>query len=51
MEGAGAWDILPCVIIKGICDYSDSHKDKWWQEYAAITAAACTKTFLEGWRQ
>ncbi|KAH7464141.1 hypothetical protein FOMA001_g17904 [Fusarium oxysporum f. sp. matthiolae] len=51
MEGAGAWDTLPCVIIKGICDYSDSHKDKRWQEYAAITAAACTKAFLEGWRQ
>ncbi|KAF4437679.1 putative pfs domain-containing protein [Fusarium austroafricanum] len=51
MGGAGAWDILPCVIIKSICDYSDSHKDKRWQRYAALTAAACTKAFLEGWRQ
>ncbi|KAF5667836.1 pfs domain-containing protein [Fusarium denticulatum] len=51
MEGAGAWDTLPCVIIKGICDYSDSHKDKRWQAYAASTAAACAKAFLEGWRQ
>jgi nucleoside phosphorylase len=51
MEGAGAWDTLPCVIIKGICDYSDSHKDKRWQNYAASTAAACAKAFLEGWRQ
>lgn len=51
MEGAGAWEILPCVIIKGICDYSDSHKDKRWQAYAASTAAACTRAFLEGWRQ
>ncbi|QGI78459.1 hypothetical protein CEK25_005188 [Fusarium fujikuroi] len=51
MEGGGAWDILPCVIIKGICDYSDSHKDKRWQAYAASTAAACTRAFLEGWRQ
>ncbi|KAF5570829.1 pfs domain-containing protein [Fusarium phyllophilum] len=51
MEGAGAWDTLPCVIIKGICDYSDSHKDKRWQLYAASTAASCAKAFLEGWRQ
>ncbi|KAF5711428.1 pfs domain-containing protein [Fusarium globosum] len=51
MEGAGAWDILPCVIIKGISDYSDSHKDKRWQTYAASTAAAYAKAFLEGWRQ
>ncbi|KAJ4111385.1 hypothetical protein NW765_016510 [Fusarium oxysporum] len=51
MEGAGAWDTLPCVVIKGICDYSDSHKNKRWQVYAASTAAACAKAFLEGWRQ
>ncbi|KAF5618858.1 pfs domain protein [Fusarium tjaetaba] len=51
MEGAGAWDTLPCVIIKGICDYSDSHKDKRWQLYAASTAAAYAKAFLEDWRQ
>ncbi|KAF5642056.1 pfs domain protein [Fusarium sp. NRRL 52700] len=51
MEGAGAWDTLPCVIIKGIGDYSDSHKDKRWQNYAASTAAAYAKAFLEGWRQ
>lgn len=24
MEGAGLWDSLPCVIIKGVCDYADS---------------------------
>ncbi|KAF5979377.1 putative pfs domain-containing protein [Fusarium bulbicola] len=51
MEGAGAWDTLPCVIIKGICDYSDSHKDKRWQAYAASTAAAYAKAFMEGWRK
>ncbi|KAF5580457.1 pfs domain-containing protein [Fusarium pseudocircinatum] len=51
MEGAGAWETLPCVIVKGICDYSDSHKDKRWQVYAASTAAAYAKAFLEGWRR
>ncbi|KAL3467203.1 hypothetical protein BJX64DRAFT_283926 [Aspergillus heterothallicus] len=49
MEAAGLWDILPCVIIKGVCDYADSHKNKKWQGYAAGTAACCTKSFLEYW--
>jgi nucleoside phosphorylase len=49
MEGAGVWDSFPCVIIKGACDYADSHKMKEWQRYAAATAAACMKAFLESW--
>ncbi|GAM38323.1 hypothetical protein TCE0_033f08958 [Talaromyces pinophilus] len=49
MEGAGVSDILPCVIIKGVCDYADSHKNKAWQNYAAATAASCAKTFLVYW--
>ncbi|KAI1359951.1 nucleoside phosphorylase domain-containing protein [Xylaria arbuscula] len=49
MEGAGVWEIFPCIIIKGACDYADSHKNKKWQSYAAITAAACLKAFLEDW--
>ena len=40
MEGAGVWDVFPCVVIKGACDYADSHKTKAWQRYAAATAAA-----------
>ncbi|KAK4148384.1 nucleoside phosphorylase domain-containing protein [Chaetomidium leptoderma] len=47
MEGAGVWDIFPCVVIKGACDYADSHKTKAWQRYAAATAAACMKAFLD----
>jgi nucleoside phosphorylase len=47
MESAGAWDYLPTIVIKSVCDYADSHKNKEWQEYAAATAAACTKAFLE----
>jgi WD40 repeat protein len=34
------------VVIRGICDYADSHKNKAWQEYAAVTAAAYAKTLL-----
>ncbi|KAI8623395.1 hypothetical protein F5Y19DRAFT_481760 [Xylariaceae sp. FL1651] len=49
MEGAGVWDSFPCVVIKGACDYADSHKTKAWQRYAAATAAACLKAFLESW--
>lgn len=40
MEAAGLMDQLPCLVIRGICDYCDSHKHKEWQGYAAFTAAA-----------
>ncbi|KAH7238034.1 hypothetical protein BKA59DRAFT_502576 [Fusarium tricinctum] len=49
MEGAGVWDSFPCIVIKGACDYSDSHKSKDWQQYAAAVAAACIKAFLSFW--
>ncbi|KAF4458823.1 Nephrocystin-3 [Fusarium albosuccineum] len=49
MEGAGVWDSFPCLVIKGACDYADSHKSKVWQRYAAATAAACMKAFLSHW--
>lgn len=49
MEGAGVWDTFPCLVIKGACDYADSHKTKVWQRYAAATAAACMKAFLSFW--
>ncbi|KAL2843764.1 hypothetical protein BJX68DRAFT_152922 [Aspergillus pseudodeflectus] len=48
MEGAGLWDgIISCTIIKGICDYADSHKRKTWQDFAAGAGAAATKAILE----
>ncbi|ERF75850.1 hypothetical protein EPUS_01216 [Endocarpon pusillum Z07020] len=50
MEGAGVWDNFPTIVIKGVCDYADSHKNKKWQRYAAATAAACMKAILKGWR-
>lgn len=46
MEAAGLMDSFPCLVIRGICDYSDSHKNKLWQEYAAATAAAYAKEVL-----
>ncbi|KAL4750810.1 nucleoside phosphorylase domain-containing protein [Aspergillus terricola var. indicus] len=49
MEGAGVWDTFPSLVIKGVADYADCHKNKEWQNYAAATAAACAKAFLELW--
>ncbi|KAI3576339.1 hypothetical protein IWW34DRAFT_808243 [Fusarium oxysporum f. sp. albedinis] len=40
MEAAGLVDRFPCLVIRGICDYADSHKNDQWQRYAASTAAA-----------
>jgi hypothetical protein len=47
MEAAGMMDNVQCLPIRGICDYSDSHKDKVWQDYAAATAAAYARELLE----
>lgn len=46
MEAAGMIDHFPCLVVRGICDYCDSHKNKQWQPYAATTAAAYTKELL-----
>jgi len=46
MEAAGLMNSFPCLVIRGICDYADSHKNKKWQPYAAGTAAACAKEVL-----
>jgi nucleoside phosphorylase len=46
MEAAGLMNHFPCLVIRGICDYSDSHKNKEWQGYAAMAAAAYAKDLL-----
>ena len=46
MEAAGLMDSFPCLVIRGICDYADSHKNMVWQPYAAATAAAYAKDLL-----
>ncbi|KAK1990082.1 purine and uridine phosphorylase [Colletotrichum falcatum] len=51
MEGAGVWDEFPCVVVKAVCDYADSHKNKRWQNFAAATAASTTKALLEQYTQ
>jgi nucleoside phosphorylase len=46
MEAAGLMNDFPCIVIRGICDYADSGKEKTWQEYAAAVAAAYAKELL-----
>ncbi|KAL4868300.1 hypothetical protein BDV12DRAFT_169749 [Aspergillus spectabilis] len=46
MEAAGLMDDFPCLVIRGISDYADSHKNDHWQGYAAVTAAAYAKELL-----
>ncbi|KAJ6118794.1 NACHT nucleoside triphosphatase [Penicillium samsonianum] len=46
MEAAGLMNHFPCLVIRGICDYADSHKNDRWQRYASATAAAYTKELL-----
>ncbi|KAF1351744.1 purine and uridine phosphorylase, partial [Lizonia empirigonia] len=46
MEAAGVMNEYSCVVVRGICDYADSHKNKGWQNYAAATAAAYAKGLL-----
>ncbi|OQE16718.1 hypothetical protein PENSTE_c023G07929 [Penicillium steckii] len=46
MEAAGLMNHFPCLVIRGICDYADSHKNDQWQRYASATAAAYAKELL-----
>ena len=46
MEAAGVIDVLPCLVIRGICDYCDAYKHKRFQNYASIAAAAYAKELL-----
>lgn len=46
MEAAGVVDQTHCLVIRGIADYADSHKNGTWQPYAAGTAAAFARELL-----
>ncbi|KAI9896000.1 hypothetical protein N3K66_009069 [Trichothecium roseum] len=46
VEAASLTDAIPSLIIRGICDYSDSHKYDPWQGYAGMTAAAYARDLL-----
>ncbi|CAG7976046.1 unnamed protein product [Penicillium olsonii] len=46
MEAAGLMMDFPCIVIRGICDYADTHKNEQWQGFAALAAASYAKELL-----
>ena len=46
MEAAGLVGHFSCLVLKGLSDYSDTHKNKHWQGYAALVAAIYAKELL-----
>ncbi|KAL4798480.1 nucleoside phosphorylase domain-containing protein [Aspergillus venezuelensis] len=46
MEAGGIINNIDCLVIRGISDYADSHKNDIWHDYAALTASACAKAIL-----
>ncbi|KAF3921377.1 Nephrocystin-3 [Dactylellina cionopaga] len=46
IEAAGLMNDFLCTVVRGISDYADSHKNKDWQGYAALVAAAYAKELL-----
>ncbi|PYH47089.1 putative wd40 protein [Aspergillus saccharolyticus JOP 1030-1] len=46
MEAAGLMNHFPCLVIRGVCDYADSHKSEEWQGWAAMAAAAYARDLL-----
>ncbi|KAG8628804.1 hypothetical protein KVT40_002669 [Elsinoe batatas] len=49
MEDVGVWQHFPCIIVKSVVDYCDSHKSKGWQKYGAAVAAAALVRILHYW--
>jgi nucleoside phosphorylase len=47
MEGAGAWEVFGTIVVKGVVDYADSHKNKKWRGYPAARAALCAAAMIE----
>ncbi|PKK51843.1 hypothetical protein CI102_5889 [Trichoderma harzianum] len=45
-EVNGLKDAAKYLVIRGICDYADSHSSKLWHAYAAVAAAAYAKEVL-----
>ena len=48
MEAAGLMNSTPCLVIRGLSDYADSHKreDHTWHGYAAAAVAMFAKEFI-----
>jgi len=46
MKAAGLMNEFRCIVIRGICNYADSHKNDDWHAYGAAVAAGCAKELL-----
>lgn len=47
-EACGLMDTFPCIMVRGVCEYADSHKNTKWQQYAAAMAIYfCKERLLE----
>jgi nucleoside phosphorylase len=47
MEAVGLMNTFPCLVVRGISDYCDKHKNDGWYRYASATAAAYCKWVLQ----
>lgn len=45
-EACGLTYDFPCLLIRGICSYTDSHRNKEWHRHAALAAAAFAKHLI-----
>jgi nucleoside phosphorylase len=45
-EAAGLENDFPCLMIRGIADYADSHRNDLWRAQAAASAAAVARQLL-----
>ena len=45
-EAAGVMNYFPCLVVRGISNYADTHANEEWEGYAAMAAVAYTKDLL-----
>lgn len=53
-EGAGVWDELPCIIVKGVSTYGDGHEmgdSEAWKTFSAATAACAARGLISRYPQ
>lgn len=47
MEGASTWELYGTIVVKGVVDYADSHKNKRWRLYPAVRAALRAEALVQ----
>ena len=46
MEASGLMNNFPCLVIRGVSDYADSHKNDHWRNRAIAAASAYAKALI-----